>query len=88
MLAVYLAAIEQAQAMDRADLRGRAAEELETERIAGRVVAALGKVGDSILDDGRGGITSPQPQVNPDEHVAVVGRIDQRRLGQPSLDLD
>jgi hypothetical protein len=43
-LGVFLDAIEQAQAMDRADVRRQAAEDFDTERIADQVVGALGIV--------------------------------------------
>jgi hypothetical protein len=43
-MAVYLDAIGWAQAMDRAQVRRRAAEEVDTERVEDRVIGALGKV--------------------------------------------
>ncbi len=43
-LAVYLDAIGMAQAMDRAQVRRRAAEEVDAERVADQVIGALGNV--------------------------------------------
>ena len=43
-LAVFLHAIEQAQAMDRQDVRRRAVEEYDCERITGQVIAAPAEV--------------------------------------------
>jgi len=40
-LAVFMEAIEQAQSMERYSVRDRAAEEFDTDRIVGDVVAAL-----------------------------------------------
>ena len=41
-LAVYMEAIEQAQSMDRHSVRGRAAEEFDTDRIVGSIICARG----------------------------------------------
>ena len=43
-LAAYLEAIEQAQAMDRHSVRGRAAEEFDTDRILDSVITAVNTV--------------------------------------------
>ncbi len=42
-LAVYLEAIEQAQAMDRHSVRDRAAEEFDTDRIVDSIITAVNK---------------------------------------------
>ena len=44
VLAAYLEALEQAQAMDRTGVQRRVAEEFDTERIADRVIATLAGV--------------------------------------------
>jgi len=46
-LAVFLDAIQQAQVMDRADVRRRAVGEFESEWIADRAIGALGRIRDS-----------------------------------------
>ncbi len=50
-LAVFLDTIEQAQAMERADVRRRAAEEFEANHIADRVIGVLGRVRESVNID-------------------------------------
>ncbi len=55
-LAGYMEAVHQVQAIDRADVRRRAAEEFDTDRIADQVIAALARVrelADSYVAIGR-----------------------------------